>query len=133
MLLLTQWLPRARCLLSVIAVVRLEGKVQPSDDNGQLTANPADVYSLYIPAGGHMQTKIQKWGNSLGLRIPRSFAAEAQVEEGAIVDLSVEGGRLLVRPLRVRKYALRALLKKVSRRKLHREVSTGKAVGREAW
>jgi antitoxin MazE len=45
-----------------------------------------------------MQTKIQKWGNSLGLRIPRSFAAEAQVEEGATVDLSVEDGRLLVRP-----------------------------------
>jgi hypothetical protein len=53
-----------------------------------------------------VQTRIQKWGNSLGLRIPRSFAAEAQVEEGATVDLSVENGRLLVRPLRVRKYAL---------------------------
>lgn len=61
-----------------------------------------------------MQTKIQKWGNSLGLRIPRSFAAEAQVEEGATVDLSVEDGRLLVRPLRVRKYALSALLRKVT-------------------
>ena len=80
-----------------------------------------------------MQTKIQKWGNSLGLRIPRSFAAEAQVEEGAIVDLWVENGRLLVRPLRVRKYALRALLRTVTRRKLHGEVSTGKTVGREAW
>jgi antitoxin MazE len=80
-----------------------------------------------------MQTKIQKWGNSLGLRIPRSFAAEAQVEEGATVDLSIEDGRLLIRPLRVRKYSLRALLRKVSRRKLHGEVSTGKAVGREAW
>jgi antitoxin MazE len=80
-----------------------------------------------------MQTRIQKWGNSLGLRIPRSLAAEAQVEEGATVDLSVEDGRLLVRPLRVRKYALRTLLRKVSRRKLHGEVSTGKAVGREAW
>jgi antitoxin MazE len=80
-----------------------------------------------------MQTKIQKWGNSLGLRIPRSFAVEAQVEEGATVDLSIEDGRLLVRPLRVRKYSLSALLRKVSRRKLHGEVSTGKAVGREAW
>ena len=56
-----------------------------------------------------MQTKIQKWGNGLGLRIPRSFAAEAQVEEGATVDLTVESGRLLVRPLRVRKYASTAL------------------------
>jgi antitoxin MazE len=80
-----------------------------------------------------MQTRIQKWGNSLGLRIPRSFAVEAQVEEGAAVELSVENGRLLVRPLRVRKYALSALLRKVNPRKLHGEVSTGKAVGREAW
>ena len=53
-----------------------------------------------------MQTKIQKWGNSLGLRIPCSFAAEAQVEEGSTVDLSVENGLLLVRPLRARTYAL---------------------------
>jgi antitoxin MazE len=80
-----------------------------------------------------MQTKIQKWGNSLGLRIPRSFAAEAQVEAGAAVDLSVENGRLLVRPLRVRKYSLNALVRKVSGRNLHREMSTGRAVGREAW
>jgi antitoxin MazE len=67
-----------------------------------------------------MQTKIQKWGNSLGLRIPRSFAAEAQVEEGATVDLSVEDGRLLIRPLRVRKYSLNGLLRKVSRRNLRK-------------
>jgi antitoxin MazE len=80
-----------------------------------------------------MQTKIQKWGNSLGVRIPRSLAAEAQMEEGATVDLSVENGRLLVRPLRVRKYALKGLLRKVNRRNLHGEISTGKAVGREAW
>jgi len=79
-----------------------------------------------------MQTRIQKWGNSLGLRIPRSFAVEAQVEEGATVDLSIENGRLLVRPLRVRKYALSALLRKVDRRQLHGEVRTGNAVGREA-
>lgn len=80
-----------------------------------------------------MQTRIQKWGNSLGLRIPRSFAAEAHVEAGTTVDLSVDNGRLLVRPLRVRKYSLKALLRRVSRRNLHGEVSTGKAVGREPW
>ncbi len=80
-----------------------------------------------------MHTKIQKWGNSLGLRIPRSIAAEAQVHEGATVDLSVENGRLLVRPLRVQKYSLSDLLRQVSRRTLHGEVSSGKAVGREAW
>ena len=77
-----------------------------------------------------MQTRIQKWGNSLGLRIPRSFAAEAQVEDWATVELSLENGRLLVRPLRVRKYALNALL---TPRNLHGEIPTGRAVGHEAW
>ena len=80
-----------------------------------------------------MQTKIRKWGNSLGLRIPRAFALEARVEEGATVDLSVENGWLLVRPLRARKFALGALLRKVTRRNLHGEIQTGTAVGREVW
>jgi antitoxin MazE len=80
-----------------------------------------------------MHTKIQKWGNSLGLRIPRSFAAEAQVEDGSTVDLSVENGRLLVRPLRARKYVLSELLKKVNPRNVHGEVPTGESVGREGW
>ena len=80
-----------------------------------------------------MQSRIQRWGNSLGLRIPRSFAIEPQMEEGATVELSVENGRLLVPPYHVRKYASSALLRKVNPRKLHGEVSTGTAVGREAW
>jgi len=80
-----------------------------------------------------MQTRILKWGNSLGLRIPQSFAAEAQVDEGAAVDLSIVNGSLVVRPLRVRKYSLNGLLRRVNRRNLHSETSTGRAVGREAW
>jgi antitoxin MazE len=80
-----------------------------------------------------MQTKIRKWGNSLGLRIPRAFAAEARVEEGSTVDLSVENGSLLIRPVRARRYVLRELLKGISSRHLHGEVATGEAVGRETW
>ena len=80
-----------------------------------------------------MQTKIRKWGNSLGLRIPKSFAAEAQMQEGSTVDLSVADGGLVVKPLRPRKYVLRDLLRTVSAKNLHGEVDTGDAVGREAW
>jgi antitoxin MazE len=80
-----------------------------------------------------MQTKIEKWGNSLGLRIPRSFAAEAQVKEGSTVDLSVENGRLLVRPLRAKKYTVSQLLKEINARNVHGEVATGEPRGREAW
>jgi antitoxin MazE len=80
-----------------------------------------------------MQTKIQKWGNSLGLRIPRSFATEAQVEEGSTVDLSVENGCLRVRPVRSRRYVLAELLKGVSPQNLHVEIPSGGPVGKEAW
>ena len=73
-----------------------------------------------------MKTRTRKWGNSLALRIPRSFAAEAQVEEGgSTVDLSVENGSLRVRPVRARRYILRELLKGVSPRNLHSEVESG--------
>lgn len=80
-----------------------------------------------------MQTKIGKWGNSLGLRIPRAFAAQARVEEGSTVDLSVENGSLMVRLVPVRRYVLGELLKGVTSRNLHGEVATGAAVGRETW
>ena len=83
---------------------------------------------------GHpVQTKVQKWGNSLALRIPRSFAAEARVEAGSTVDVSVENGCLRVRPVRARRYVLRELLKKISSRNVHGELDSGRAVGREAW
>ena len=80
-----------------------------------------------------MVTKVQKWGNSLGLRIPKSFAAEAQVEAGSMVDISVEDGGLVVRPVRRRKYVLSELLRRVSSRNRHDEIETGEPVGREVW
>ena len=80
-----------------------------------------------------MQTKIQKWGNSLGLRIPKSFAAQVGVEAGSEVDLSVEDGELIVRRTRKPRYELKELLRGVSAKNLHEEVETGDPVGRESW
>ena len=80
-----------------------------------------------------MQTRIQKWGNSLGLRIPRSFARESGVAAGSEVDLSVQDGNLVVRPVRRRTYELKDLLRQVTAQNLHGEVDTGRPVGREIW
>jgi antitoxin MazE len=80
-----------------------------------------------------MQTKIQRWGNSLGLRIPRSFAEEAGVEAGSQVDLSVREGNLVVRAAKRRKYRQSELLEKVTAKNLHDEVETGEPIGREVW
>jgi antitoxin MazE len=78
-------------------------------------------------------TKIQKWGNSLGLRIPKSLANEAGVEEGSAVDIFLEEDRLVIRPLRTARYRLSDMLSKVCEDNLHEEISTGDAVGREVW
>ena len=80
-----------------------------------------------------MLARIQKWGNSLGVRIPKSLAVEAQVEAGSTVDIRVENGDLVIRPLRRRQYVLSELLECVNSRNLHEEISTGDPVGREAW
>ena len=76
-----------------------------------------------------MVTKLMKWGNSLGLRIPKSFAKEAGVEEGSAVNISLEGDRLVIRPLRTARYQLSDLLFQVREDNRHEEISTGDAVG----
>jgi antitoxin MazE len=80
-----------------------------------------------------VQTRIQRWGNSLGLRIPRSLAEEAGVGAGSEVDLSIRDGDLIVKPARRRTYRLKDLVRKITPRNLHGEVDTGEPVGREAW
>ncbi len=79
-----------------------------------------------------MVTRVQRWGNSLALRIPHSFAVQAKVAEGTAVDIAVEHDRLVVKPVQHR-YRLRDLLKAIDRRNRHPEVRTGAAVGKEIW
>jgi len=79
-----------------------------------------------------MQTTIQKWGNSLAVRIPKSFTKEAKLEDGATIDLSIEKGAIVIKPGK-KEYSLKELLKKVTEKNIHSEVSTGDPVGREVW
>ena len=78
-----------------------------------------------------MQTKIQKWGNSLAVRIPKAFVKEAHVACGTSVDLTVDDGKIVIDPHTEPEYRLEDLLKGVTKRNLHAEVDTGEAVGRE--
>ena len=78
-----------------------------------------------------MQTKIQKWGNSLAIRIPKTFVREAHVAYGTPVDLSVNDGKIVIEPHTDPEYRLDDLLKGVTKHNIHAEVETGEAVGRE--
>jgi antitoxin MazE len=80
-----------------------------------------------------MKTRIQKWGNSLALRIPRSFANEAGLQKETTVELSLADGKLMVTPVTKPKPTLKELLAKITEENLHREVDTGSAMGNETW
>lgn len=80
-----------------------------------------------------MKTRVQKWGNSLALRIPKSFADEVGLQKETPVEISLADGKIVVTPLAGPKPTLEQLLSKVTRENLHREVDTGYAVGNEAW
>jgi antitoxin MazE len=80
-----------------------------------------------------MRTKVQKWGNSLAIRIPKAFAEEIDLERDTAVDVSVVDGQLVVSPAKVQLYTLESLLAGVTQENLHAELSTGQAIGNEAW
>ena len=79
-----------------------------------------------------LQTQIQKWGNSLAVRIPKPFATEIGLEQNSTVTVSVIDGKLVLEPVRP-DYTLAELLSQVTPENLHREVETGAAVGNEVW
>ena len=80
-----------------------------------------------------MRAIVQKWGNSMALRVPKILAEEVHVARGSPVDLSVSKGKLIILPLRKPVFSLKKLLAGINKKNRHREISTGKAVGREIW
>jgi len=82
-----------------------------------------------------MITKIQKWGNSQGLRLSKDLLCEAEINVGDAVDVAVRQGMLVVTPVhRVRGgHDLRELVSRIPKNYKPEEVDWGSPVGREAW
>jgi antitoxin MazE len=77
-----------------------------------------------------MKGKIQKWGNSLALRIPRHVAERAGLYEGAEVDVQSQEGKVVInRP----KIDIDDMIAKITPETLHEEVDWGPPVGKEIW
>ncbi len=79
-----------------------------------------------------MRAKFAKWGNSLALRLPKKFAADAQLHEGTAVDLQVEGESLIVTRSRP-KFELSDLLSQLKTERRHEEVDWNARKGAEEW
>lgn len=80
-----------------------------------------------------MLTKIQKWGNSLALRIPKAFALDAQLENDSFVEISIVEGQIIIKPVVAPSWTLEELLAGVNNDNLHHEVDTGSPIGNEVW
>ena len=79
-----------------------------------------------------MNTQVGKWGNSLAVRIPATYAKELDLEDGAELEVTRVAGGLLLR-LPKREYTLEELLAQITPENIHGETDWGPAVGREAW
>lgn len=80
-----------------------------------------------------MRARVQKWGNSLALRVPKAFAAEAGLMNESPVDVSVVNGKLIIEPVVEPDVTLKQLLAQVTEDNVHHEVDSGPAVGSEVW
>lgn len=77
-----------------------------------------------------MIVTVSKWGNSLGVRIPRDLVNEAGLHDGARVDIRADGGRIVISP-RPRRYTLEELLVNVTPEAMRQAFDWGPDVGRE--
>ena len=80
-----------------------------------------------------MKLKVQKWGNSLALRIPKALAIEANVASGSTVEMSLSNGELKIKPVEDQDYSLDELLSGITAENIHDEVSTDIPQGKESW
>ena len=80
-----------------------------------------------------MLTKVQKWGNSLALRIPKAFAMDAQLINNSFVEISISEGQIIINPVPAPNWTLDELLAGINEDNIHHEVDTGFALGNETW
>ena len=80
-----------------------------------------------------VRVTVKKWGNSAAVRLPTSVMKATQLEVDEVVEVHEDGGRIVIEPVRTRRYELSELLKGITRKNQHREVDFGPAVGGEIW
>ena len=80
-----------------------------------------------------METRIQMWGNSLALRIPKPYALAVGLEADTPVLIELTDGKLTIAPVINPLYSLTELLDGITEENMHTEVDTGSAYGKEDW
>jgi antitoxin MazE len=80
-----------------------------------------------------MEVRIEKWGDSLALRIPQALADEAGLTQDMSVEITLEARRLVIAPIMGGKPHLDDLLAGITSDNVHHEINTGDPMGNETW
>jgi len=76
---------------------------------------------------------VKKWGNSLGLRIPKTIANQINIQDGSRINLVLKNNKIELSPAASEKYRLYDLIELISESNLHNEISFGEPQGKEIW
>ena len=89
------------------------------------------VYTEYIHERSWiLQTKIRKWGNSLGIRIPQQLAVAIGIAENSTVEIETDGENIRIKAARP---TLKELVREITDENRHAETDWGSPKGREIW
>jgi antitoxin MazE len=80
-----------------------------------------------------MRVIAQKWGNSLGVRIPKLYTTNANITEGTEIELEFDNGNIIIKPIHKNQRTLDDYLSMVTPENIHPETETGEIAGREIW
>ncbi len=80
-----------------------------------------------------MTTKIQKWGNSLAVRIPNEFAKNLNWSEGVLVGFEQSGDKMIITSNHP-EYTVEQMVKSITKKNSHKLVwPDDKPRGKEIW
>lgn len=93
------------------------------------------ILRIYTKGGDRVRTKIQKWGNSQGVRLAKDLLADARLEVGDEVDVSTENDVVMIKPVKTARgrHNLEDLVARIPEEYQAEEVNWGEPVGKEVW
>ncbi|MEX2491309.1 MAG: AbrB/MazE/SpoVT family DNA-binding domain-containing protein [Nitrospirales bacterium] len=80
-----------------------------------------------------MKANIKKWGNSSAIRIPSQILEASGLQPEEDVLIREENGRIIIEPIKQKKYRLKDLLKGITPKNQHSSVDFGRSQGKELW
>jgi len=87
------------------------------------------IFNVYTT----MESKVKKWGNSLGVRIPKSFSTQAGITEGSSIEINIDGDKITIAPKHKNEYSIDELVSMISEDNVHYEIKTDGPIGNEIW